>query len=172
MLFDISTRGLRFKVISFIKELSICHLNLILSVLESLSMSLVDPFTWQMPSCTLSSTEGCTAAERHLRCEFVIWSHGLEFPFCPSHERSLHDPDWCSPHTEANSTLKFKHLTPSPPPRLCVHTSLSRFLWKNNWIFKIQRVSRFKTLQCWLGFKKTTSVINSNHVYKWLLPWW
>lgn len=39
--------------VSFIKQLSTCHLNVVVPVLESLSMSLVDSFTWQMPSCML-----------------------------------------------------------------------------------------------------------------------
>lgn len=55
---------------------------------------------------------GCTAAEHHLRCEFVIWTHGLEFPYCPSHEHSLLTLSGTGPHTQANSTVKFSRMDP------------------------------------------------------------
>lgn len=89
--FDIPTHNPMFKLFHR------AGLNLPISIRSRLtwslfSISLVDSFTWQMPSCVLERASGCTAAEHHLWCEFVIWTLGLEFPSCPSHGHSLLTP--------------------------------------------------------------------------------
>lgn len=89
-----------------IKRLSTCHFNLVFSLPESLSVSLVDPFTWQILSCPLQRAKGCTAAEHHLRWEACYLNPRSRVPCLPFSWVLTADPDWCSPHAEANSAVK------------------------------------------------------------------
>lgn len=115
VLFNIS--ALRFGCISLslslflflIKRLSTCHFNLVFSLPESLSVSLVDPFTWQILSCPLQRAKGCTAAEHHLRWEACYLNPRSRVPCLPFSWVLTADPDWCSPHAEANSAVKRTH---------------------------------------------------------------
>lgn len=92
-----------------IKRLSTCHFNLVFSLPESLSVSLVDPFTWQILSCPLQRAKGCTAAEHHLRWEACYLNPRSRVPCLPFSWVLTADPDWCSPHAEANSAVKRTH---------------------------------------------------------------
>lgn len=92
-----------------IKRLSTCHFNLVFSLPESLSVSLVDPFTWQILSCPLQRAKGCTAAEHHLRWEACYLNLRSRVPCLPFSWLLTVDPDWCSPHAEANSAVKRTH---------------------------------------------------------------
>lgn len=64
-----------------IEPVSSCYLNL---VAQFPFISLVYPLPWQISP--VRAAQGGGAAERHLRCESVIWTRGLKFPLCPSHD--------------------------------------------------------------------------------------
>lgn len=106
--FECISRSLSFSFF-LIKRLSTCHFNLVFSLPESLSVSLVDPFTWQILSCPLQRAEGCTAAEHHLRWEACYLNPRSRVPCLPFSWVLTADPDWCSPHAEANSAVKRTH---------------------------------------------------------------
>lgn len=143
MSFDISDQLPTFKLISSViekkkkkKEVITWHLNQAFSVLQPHSVSLVDSFTWQMSSCTLCGASGCTAAERHLRCEFVIWTRGLEFSSWSSHEPSQMTRAGVVLTLGLNDTVTFEdplqssHTTPlCNHAHVCVCVSVLTITW-------------------------------------------
>lgn len=70
MLLDISTSMIQ--LLCFTEQVSTCHLNLVFSVLESLSISLVDSFDMTDALMHAVGSLRVHAAEHHLQCEFVI----------------------------------------------------------------------------------------------------